>query len=258
MNHNEIDFTGYIDGTLDEKETEEIKAHLKNCLQCREMHRLLLSCDNLMEFAVRHDPALLCPGVNTLIRFLLGALGPEESVELKNHLQTCTRCEEDVAKLEAARAVKVDMPDEADWEDLPQDLADLARSSADPLLEKLKNVFYSIKEKGSQEVAKFVDEVSAAAESILSPPPEPEPVWAAEKKNLGFADTDISIRDIDSDLEMELEIENHQIKITRSEETVTISVEKDGKPVPGITLKIFKEYGAIQKIVTGKDGEGAE
>ncbi len=263
MDH-KIDFIGYIDGTLDDDETEEIKAHLKNCLQCREMHRLLLSCDDIVDFAARNDPSILdpetttvCPGINTLIRFILGDLGSVKTAELKDHLQTCTRCEDDVAKLAEAKEAEVEMPEESEWEALPQDLAEMAESAADPLLAKLQDAFFAIKEKGTREVADFVDQVTAAAENILSPP-----LWAGDEKSLGLGDTDTDIpfSEIESDFEMELEIEGHEVKITRSGDMVKMSVVKDGKPVTGVKLTYSVGTGEQKEIVTGeagKDGYGS-
>lgn len=216
MDCNEIDIAGYIDGTLDEKEKSIVEQHIEVCLRCWDKVQKSMPDEYIWRYLPINHPSIL---------------------------------EED-------EGTPTEMPDRSEWVDLPPDLADFTKAAEDPLLEKLKNTFYAIKAKGSQEVSKFVDEFITKAENLLSPPPTPEPVWNAKQDDILPADTDIPMRDIESDFEMELKIDRFVVNLSKTGGVIMISAEKDGEPVSGVRLKVENAGETEQVMVTNEKGEG--
>lgn len=55
MEH-ELDLIGYMEGTLNQGEKEEIETHLKECIDCKQEYPHLLKMESLFQAILRHQP----------------------------------------------------------------------------------------------------------------------------------------------------------------------------------------------------------
>lgn len=99
------DLLAYVDGDLDQASRSELEGHLEICAACSAKVESLTRLANLLK---SHSEAFH-PNEEELYRFVAGAEDPEGLIS--GHVESCSRCKEDVALLREMIAIRSAIPD---------------------------------------------------------------------------------------------------------------------------------------------------
>ena len=251
----DFDLIGYLDKTVSKAEKKRVEDHLRGCAQCRDEVKLLQKSETLFGKILARNAEVFCPSSDELVKRVTGELDLESKEDIEEHIKGCAFCQEKIALLDGAAKAKIQMPDKADWEPLPQDLLERIKQKERPLRERLRAALIALKAKGKADVSDLLDHVDDLADRLLIGSGPEVPSFALERDITMPLRSELELREIQLPPEIHMEIDKYTLLITASPSGTRVVVTGGGKPVAGIRVMVRKESGDQVIGSTDENGE---
>ncbi|MFH1675351.1 MAG: zf-HC2 domain-containing protein [Pseudomonadota bacterium] len=253
MKCDESKLFSYLEGISSAEERNEIEEHLKSCKRCRDdLDELQFTIDSFTKFYASHGREG-CPGGESLISFKYGTMKEEDAAIIREHIDQCSACREELRLIRAFEKEEQKILDSsANHSPLaPELLNRIKKLKKDSLRERMEKVLKSVMAKGKDGITP--DSIPKLLDQCFGRPSDISHAYAFPPDTM-MSDTELTLREFGMLTDITFEIGEYHIFVKYRENSLAIQVYLRKKPAKNIEVSVAGEAFGELKAVTDSDG----